>query len=656
MIRRACTLASLLTVLAVFVSAILTISGLTAPGLDPTFGNTLSGGTALAPLTSMGGGGDAMMPIIVSSERIDPDSEDSPGRTHKVFFPNTDHELHVFHIRGREPGSTMLIIGGMHGDEPGGYLAADLYADLSLRRGNLIVVPRANIQSIHRNTRGAGGDLNRRFGGYDDGQVDQEIAVVLEDLISDADVLLNLHDGSGFYSPEHVSSRRNPRLWGQSVIIDTEGFMGAEGARCELLSTAESAVARVNGLIIDSEHHFSVKNTLTFDEASPHLEQRGSATFFAVSEVGIPGFGVETSQDIELESLRVEYQVLVINAFLEEYGIIPDHPRFALETPALRYLAVSINGGPSMIIENGGSLNMAPGSLVEITHIEANYERGITVDFEGKGGFNDLGRTFRLETDTRIWVSKDKYPCGSVFLVADTSLTGVRNSPAVLPGEDSRISIEAFRISLNGRWTWLKPEETLRVLRGDELILDDPVASTAGGYKINFRGFVGNEESNDGEDRGYTVHTAHDLLQRFSLNPERERYEVRAELGGTIFARSFVEIVVPRLEYLLLQPGSGPVLALIEGDTINIEATSTLKVIDVVTMPRDSDPVTVEVRGPVGSSGRMDPGQTIQLGTDVLKDSGLPGRGGLYEFTVRRMGLQIGRVMVHLDGPGGGQR
>ncbi len=656
MIRRALALGSLVAAVAVLFSAILTFSGLTTSELDATLGRTLPGGPALAPLSTMGGGGDAASPIIVSSERIDPDAEDSPGRTHKIYFPNTDHELHVYHIRGRESGSTMLIIGGIHGDEPGGYLAADLYADLSLRRGNLIVVPRANIQSIYRNTRGAGGDLNRRFGGYDDGQVDREIAVVLEGLISEADVLLNLHDGSGFYSPEDEGPRRNPQLWGQSVIIDADGFTMPAGQRCDLLSTAESAVAQVNGLIIDSEHHFKVKNTRTFDENSTHKEQRGSATFYAMSEIGIPGFGIETSQDISRESLRVEYQVLVINAFLEEYGIVPDHPRFALETPALRYLAVSIDGGISVIIENGGSLRVAPGSTIEITHIEANYERGITVDFEGGGGFNDLGRTFRLDHDTRIKVSKDKYPCGSILLVADPSLAGVGGSPAVAPGETSRISIEAFRIALNGRWTYLRPEETLRVLWGDELTLDDPVAHATEGYKINFRGFVGNQARNDGEDRGYTIYTAHDLLQRFSLSPETERYEIRAELGGIIFARSFVEIVVPRLEYVLIQPGDGPMLALAEGDTLDIGPTSSLKVVEVVTIPREADPVTVNFRGFAGSGGAEDRGETIQLGSDLLKDYSLRGRGRLYEITVKRKGLQIGRVMVRLGDRDGGQR
>ena len=68
--------------------------------------------------------------------------------THTVFFEGEENELHVYRIKGTQPGKTLLIIGGIQGDEPGGYLAADFYADFLLEKGNLIVVPRANFPSI----------------------------------------------------------------------------------------------------------------------------------------------------------------------------------------------------------------------------------------------------------------------------------------------------------------------------------------------------------------------------------------------------------------------------------------------------------------------------------------------------------------------------
>lgn len=571
-----------------------------------------------------------------------------PGRTHTIFFADTDRELHVYHIQGRVSGPTLLIIGGIHGNEPGGYLAADLYADLTLRRGNLIIVPRANIYSIYQNTRGAHGDLNRQFGAYQEHEVDQDIVAVLASLMTESDALLNLHDGSGFYSPVWEGPRRNPQLWGQSIIVDTEEFSRPGGQRVDLQATAMAVVERVNREIKRPDHCFRVKNTMTFNEESPHKEQRGSATFHAVSRVGIPGFGIETSQDISDESLRVEYQVLVINAFLERFGIEPDHPRFALETPALSYLAVSVDGEPSIIVEDGGTLAVAPGSKVEITHVEANYERGLVVDIEGVGGFNNFHHSIMLEKDTRVYVRKDKYPCGSILLRADTAAS-VGTSPPVSASVRPQIRIDAFRLAINGRWTYLVPGESLKVLWGDELVLDDPLASTVEGYKVNFRGFVGNPTVNDGEDRGYTIHTAHDLLQRFSLSSEEERYEIRAERGLEIFAKAVVEIEQPRLEYVLVRLGYRPPLALAEGDTLGVSPSEELAVVDVVTIPRASEPLTVNFRGFAGPEGPEDRGYTIRLGRDLLPAYSLRGEGRLYEITVRRKGLLIGRIVVALQ-------
>ncbi len=124
-----------------------------------------------------------------------------PGRAvadnvHKTYFENTDYELHVYEVLGYEPGPTMIIIGGIQGDEPGGYLSADLYADISLQKGNLIVVPRANFYAILLNERGPNGDMNRKFTSEQVADNETRIVEILKELIGRSDVLLNLHDGS----------------------------------------------------------------------------------------------------------------------------------------------------------------------------------------------------------------------------------------------------------------------------------------------------------------------------------------------------------------------------------------------------------------------------------------------------------------------------
>ncbi len=577
-----------------------------------------------------------------------------PGRSHTIFFADTDYELHVYHIRGREPGPTIMIIGGIHGNEPGGYLAADLFADLTLRKGNLIVVPRANIFSIYQNTRGVSGDLNRQFGASYEHEVNQNIVGVLGSLMTESDALLNLHDGSGFYNPTWEGPRSNPQLWGQSIIIDTAEFTRPNGERVNMEAMAIEIMERANSMISQSDHYFRVKNTKTFNEESLYKEQRGSATFHAVSRVGIPGFGVETSRDIPDESLRVEYQVMVINAFLDTYGIEPDHPRLALVTPALNYLAVSVNGDPSVIVEEGGTLAVPPGTTLEITHVEANYERGLVVDIEGTGNFNDFHRPIVLYNDARVYVRKDKYPCGEILFRIDAAAS-VPSSRALPAAMVLAPKVEAFRLAVNGEWTYVRPGETLKVVWGDGLQLDDPLATVTEGYKINFRGFVGNTSFNDGEDRGYLINTAQDLLQRFSLSPEEELYEVRAERGQEILAKAVIQVIQPRLQYMLIRRGDGPIFALAAGDTLHVTTTDRITVVDVVTEPGDAEPLTINFRGFPGPEGPNDRGYEIEPGRDLLPGYSLQGEGRFYEITARRKDLLIGRVVVAVGSGAGYQ-
>ena len=117
-------------------------------------------------------------------------------RTHEIFFKGTDYELHVYRQYGHEPGKTLLLIGGIQGDEPGGFLSADLYADMALAKGNLIVVPRANFYSIVLNQRQVNEDMNRKFGPATKSNYEAKIVDILKQLTSESDCLLNLHDWS----------------------------------------------------------------------------------------------------------------------------------------------------------------------------------------------------------------------------------------------------------------------------------------------------------------------------------------------------------------------------------------------------------------------------------------------------------------------------
>ena len=240
----------------------------------------------------------------------------------KVYFKGTDLELDVITIKGRVPGPTLLILGGIQGDEPGGYLAADLYADLTLKKGNLIVVPRANFLSIVENRRGVQGDMNRKFAGSTKASDrDLEIVAIIKNLMRKSDFFLNLHDGSGFYRSKWESPLRNPRRYGQSIIVDTEEFVGPDGKVIHMGRMVRRVLEKVNPQISSEDHFFHLNNHRTLKKDTKHKEQRRSATFHALTKVGISAFGIETSKSIADYRLRVRYQTMVVNAFLEEMGI-----------------------------------------------------------------------------------------------------------------------------------------------------------------------------------------------------------------------------------------------------------------------------------------------------------------------------------------------
>jgi len=106
------------------------------------------------------------------------------NRIHTVYYENTDYELHVYRIYGKEPGKTLLLIGGIQGDEPGGFLSADHYADFRLSRGNLIVVPRANFQSIVLQRRKINEDMNRKFAEDRNHNYETKIVAILKVIVS----------------------------------------------------------------------------------------------------------------------------------------------------------------------------------------------------------------------------------------------------------------------------------------------------------------------------------------------------------------------------------------------------------------------------------------------------------------------------------------
>lgn len=230
--------------------------------------------------------------------------------------------LHV--SAGSERGATVLIIGGIQGDEPGGFNAASLLVThYRMLEGRLWVVPNLNFESIIKRSRGVHGDMNRKFPIVSRDDPDYHHVERIKSIITreDVDYVFNLHDGSGFYREKHVDGLRNPRRWGQSIIIDQQRMDIAPKA--DLAGLARRVAEQVNRRLVDPEHAISVKNTRTREG---NREMAKTLTYFAINE-GKPAVGLEASKNLPTH-MRVYYHLAMIEAYMTQLGL-----RFERELP-----------------------------------------------------------------------------------------------------------------------------------------------------------------------------------------------------------------------------------------------------------------------------------------------------------------------------------
>jgi hypothetical protein len=209
---------------------------------------------------------------------------------------------------------TLLIIGGIHGDEPGGYFApAFLERYYKIKSGNLWIIPNLNVDSIMANNRGIYGDMNRKFNSIDKKDEDYITVNKIKELILEKNVhlILNLHDGYGFYRNKYENAIFNPNSWGQATIIDQERIDDKFGNLDEIANKVNTSLNN-EGLFKDF-HSFGVKNTQTkFKDEQMQL----SLTYFAVTN-NKPAFAIETSKNITDLTYKVIYQLKSIEEFMK---------------------------------------------------------------------------------------------------------------------------------------------------------------------------------------------------------------------------------------------------------------------------------------------------------------------------------------------------
>lgn len=234
-------------------------------------------------------------------------------------------------------GPKVLIVAGIHGDEPAGPAAAEQIRHWPIQRGSLLVVPQASAAALAAKTRLSpnGGtnrvNLNRVFpprAGA--GGLAQELAAELWSLIKTQrpDWLLDLHEGGDFRV-------RTPNSVGSSVIAADVP---------EAIAAARKMLDAVNATVRDSNRAFVFLSRPI----------KGSLARAAADELGARALILETTIKSQALAWRVRQHRVAVHCLLNDLGMIsdevtPNRPLAGAQTEGR--IAVAVYDGPG----NGGA-------------------------------------------------------------------------------------------------------------------------------------------------------------------------------------------------------------------------------------------------------------------------------------------------------------
>ena len=161
-----------------------------------------------APATRIATPEATAVPTPTSTPVATPSAPPTPhprGREEVALMEGTEWETSLVATHSGVEGPTLLVLGGVHGNEPGGWMAADGIAEWEPARGSLLVAPRANVTaiSLFERTTDALGDLNRLYPGSFDAELPMaRMAAHIVDVARryEVDVVLDLHESWGFYA------------------------------------------------------------------------------------------------------------------------------------------------------------------------------------------------------------------------------------------------------------------------------------------------------------------------------------------------------------------------------------------------------------------------------------------------------------------------
>ncbi|EJN60413.1 PKD domain-containing protein [Halogranum rubrum] len=198
-------------------------------------------------------------------------------------------------------GPTVMVVGGLHGDEVAGYRAAGDISEWDIESGQLVVIPEVNTRAIERGTRtpADGVDLNREFPVGRDPTYELAQAIWSVVVQYDPDVFVDLHESTELYNGDATDGV------GQAVFRSYDMVAAAKAGR---------AVRHVN-------ENYVGNRTNKFEIgyfSGPNVDPNGLIAHKASRDLDALGFLVETLSTGPALETRVEWQKAVVRKLVED--------------------------------------------------------------------------------------------------------------------------------------------------------------------------------------------------------------------------------------------------------------------------------------------------------------------------------------------------
>jgi predicted deacylase len=229
----------------------------------------------------------------------------SPDQAAGVIATGTPAATPYYVRDSGKAGPTVVITGGVHGDEPAGACAADQIRHWPITRGKLVIVPRANVVALKadkRNTPGEPaelGNLNRNFPkAKEAGLARGALAAALWEFVGQQKPVwfVDLHEGSDFNAMTNKSV-------GSSVIT----FPTPEGK-----TAAPLIQAAVNATITNLSHHFTLRGSPV----------DGSLARAAGAHLGAHAMILETTIKSQALSVRTRQHRIMAHTLLKHLDML----------------------------------------------------------------------------------------------------------------------------------------------------------------------------------------------------------------------------------------------------------------------------------------------------------------------------------------------